>query len=39
MRKLNIAATARISLYFYNTREEIDYCVQQLQEAVKFFKY
>jgi cysteine desulfurase/selenocysteine lyase len=39
MRKLNIAATARISLYFYNTREEIDYCVQQLQEAVRFFNY
>ncbi len=39
MRKLNIAATTRISLYFYNTREEIDYCMQQLQEAVKFFNY
>ena len=39
MRKLNIAATTRISLYFYNTREEIDYCVQQLKEAVKFFNY
>jgi cysteine desulfurase/selenocysteine lyase len=39
MRKLNIAATTRISLYFYNTREEIDYCVRQLQEAVKFFNY
>jgi len=39
MRKLNIAATTRISLYFYNTREEIDICVQQLLEAKKFFNY
>jgi cysteine desulfurase/selenocysteine lyase len=39
MRKLNIAATTRISLYFYNTREEIDYCAQQLTEAKKFFNY
>ena len=37
MRKLNIAATTRISLYFYNTREEIDYCLQQLNAARKFF--
>jgi len=38
MRKLNIAATTRISLYFYNTKDEIDYFVKQLKEAIKFFK-
>jgi cysteine desulfurase/selenocysteine lyase len=39
MRKLNIAATTRISLYFYNTKEEIDYLVAQLHNAAKFFSF
>ena len=37
MRKLEIAATTRVSFYFYNTFEEIDYLVEQLKEAIKFF--
>jgi cysteine desulfurase/selenocysteine lyase len=39
MRKLNIAATTRVSFYFYNTKEEIDYFVDQLQKAKEFFAY
>jgi cysteine desulfurase/selenocysteine lyase len=39
MRKLNIAATTRVSLYLYNTKDEIDYFVKQLHEAIKFFKF
>lgn len=39
MRKLNIAATTRISLYFYNTQEEIDYFVEQLRKAREFFNF
>jgi cysteine desulfurase/selenocysteine lyase len=37
MRKLDIAATTRISLYLYNTREEIDYVAEQLANARSFF--
>ncbi len=39
MRKLDIAATTRASFYLYNTKEEIDYFIQQLKEAVKFFNF
>ncbi len=39
MRKFDIAATTRASFYFYNTFEEIDYFVEQLTEAQKFFDY
>jgi cysteine desulfurase/selenocysteine lyase len=39
MRKLNIAATTRVSFYFYNTREEIDYLITQLNKASEFFAY
>jgi cysteine desulfurase/selenocysteine lyase len=39
MRKLNIAATTRVSFYFYNTKEEIDYFVDQLKKAKEFFAY
>ncbi len=39
MRKLEIAATTRASLYFYNTFEEIDYLVEQLYEARRFFDF
>jgi cysteine desulfurase/selenocysteine lyase len=37
MRKLNIAATTRASLYFYNTTEEIDVLLASLKEAREFF--
>jgi cysteine desulfurase/selenocysteine lyase len=37
MRKLNIAATTRISLYFYNTKEEVDFFIESLQRALDFF--
>ena len=39
MRKLEIAATTRASLYFYNTREEIDYFAEQLEAAKQFFSF
>lgn len=39
MRKLNIAATTRASFYFYNTYAEVDYFVDQLERAKKFFKF
>jgi len=39
MRKLEIAAITRASLYFYNTTDEIDYFVQQLEAANQFFSF
>jgi cysteine desulfurase/selenocysteine lyase len=36
-RYLQVAATARASLYFYNTRAEIDRFIEVLGEAVDFF--
>ncbi len=39
MRKLDIAATTRASFYLYNTFKEIDFFVEQLIEAQKFFDY
>ncbi|MBD3225258.1 MAG: SufS family cysteine desulfurase [Caldithrix sp.] len=39
MRKLEIASTTRASFYFYNTYEEIDYFIDKLQEAAKFFAF
>jgi len=36
-RYLNLAGTARASLYFYNTREEIDIFVKALKETLEFF--
>ncbi len=39
MRKLDIAATTRASFYFYNTKSEIDYFVEQLKQAKSFFGY
>ena len=36
-RYLNAAATARASLYFYNTREEINVFVASLKDAIDFF--
>ena len=34
---LNVSSTARASLYFYNTRQEIDIFVAELKEAIAFF--
>ena len=36
-RYLNISSTARASLYFYNTYEEIDLFVKALKETIDFF--
>jgi cysteine desulfurase/selenocysteine lyase len=36
-RYLNVSSTARASLYFYNTREEIDVFVKALKETIEFF--
>lgn len=36
-RELGAQSTARASLYFYNTKEEIDTCIEALKEAVDFF--
>ena len=37
MRQLKVGATSRISLCFYNTKEEIDQVVQALEQAKEFF--
>lgn len=39
MRKFDIAATTRASFYIYNTFAEIDYFIDQLVEAQKFFDF
>jgi len=39
MQKLDISATTRASFYFYNTFKEIDYFVEQLIEAQRFFDF
>ncbi|HEY9748259.1 MAG TPA: SufS family cysteine desulfurase [Allocoleopsis sp.] len=36
-RHLGAQSTARASLYFYNTREEIDVFIETLKEAIEFF--
>jgi len=38
MEKLGVTATTRASFYFYNTFKEVDYFLEQLSEARKFFK-
>ena len=38
MRRFDIAATARASLYFYNTPEDIDALVNALQRAKEIFR-
>ncbi len=38
MNKYNIPGTARLSLAFYNTKEEIDYFVVSLNKAIKMLK-
>ncbi|MEO0757783.1 MAG: SufS family cysteine desulfurase [Cyanobacteria bacterium J06648_16] len=35
---LGVSSTARASLYFYNTRAEIDAFIQALKETIEFFK-
>ncbi|MFM7326017.1 MAG: aminotransferase class V-fold PLP-dependent enzyme, partial [Nodosilinea sp.] len=37
-RLLGVDSTARASLYFYNTRAEIDRFIAALQETVEFFR-
>ena len=37
MRQLNVVATSRISLYFYNTKEEVDQTIQALKNTKEFF--
>ena len=34
---LGVSSTARASLYFYNTKEEIDTFIQSLKETIEFF--
>jgi len=36
-RELGVSGTARASLYFYNTQQEIDHFVQALQNTIDFF--
>jgi cysteine desulfurase/selenocysteine lyase len=36
-RILSVSGTARASLYFYNTREEIDAFITALKETIDFF--
>ena len=36
--KLGTYSVARASLYFYNTKEEIDFCIQVLKETKEFFE-
>ena len=37
MKKLDIPGTARISLYFYNTFEDVDKLIIKLNEIIKKF--
>ncbi len=37
MRVLGVPATARASLYFYNTTQEIDRLVEALDGALRFY--
>ena len=37
MDRFGIPATSRISIAFYNTKEEIDYCISALEKAIKLF--
>lgn len=38
MQRFGLAATARASLSFYNTKEEIDYFVKAIHKVIKVFK-
>lgn len=37
-RYLDIGASARASLYIYNTRAEVDTFIEALRDAIKFFR-
>lgn len=37
IKKLNLQATARASLYIYNTKDEIEYFFDVVNDAIKFF--
>lgn len=37
MRRLDVAATARASFYIYNTKEEINFLVETLEKARRYF--
>ena len=37
MRQLDVVATSRISLSFYNTKQDIDQTIQALKKAKEFF--
>mmetsp|Transcript_41017 Transcript_41017/g.131142 ORF Transcript_41017/g.131142 Transcript_41017/m.131142 type:complete len:120 (+) Transcript_41017:207-566(+) len=37
-RYLDVSASARASLYIYNTRDEVDRYVESLQETIAFFR-
>lgn len=39
MRKLEVPATTRASFYFYNTYQEVDKLVEQIEKAREFFGY
>ncbi|XP_022153071.1 cysteine desulfurase 1, chloroplastic [Momordica charantia] len=36
-RALGVSSSARASLYFYNTKEDVDYFIQALNDTVSFF--
>lgn len=37
-RELGISHSARASLYFYNTKEEVDFFIEKLNETLQFFQ-
>jgi cysteine desulfurase / selenocysteine lyase len=37
MKRLDVSATSRASLYFYNTFQEVDIFIDKLEKAIKFF--
>jgi|TARA_B100001769_G_scaffold249234_1_gene221428 cysteine desulfurase/selenocysteine lyase len=38
MKSLNITACARVSFYFYNTIEEVDFLIEKINQAIKVIK-
>ena len=37
LQKLGVYSVARVSLYFYNTKEEVDFFIKTLKETKEFF--